>query len=315
MRRRALVVVVGVLVAGAACAGAPSDLEVQGTYEGVWKAEKAEGKLEADVVALGDNAYKVYATQYVNDKPASKAELDGKAEGDKLVFAGKVGNVDWEGVYAPGEVRGRIGQDATFEIKRIVKEPPTLGKKPPEGAVALLDGKSFDNVTKRNKTEEWKLVGEGGVEVARGGIRTAGAFEGSFDAHIEFRCNFKPAARGQGRGNSGFYLPNGTEIQVLDSFGFAPDKGSCGALYGQKPPDVNASLPPMQWQTYDVEYRMKSKKGRKTGKPWVTVLHNGIKIHDDVELSRAPRNGGFHLQDHGNPVCYRNFWVLPVEEK
>jgi hypothetical protein len=146
-------------------------------------------------------------------------------------------------------------------------------------------------------------------------------FAGSFKLHVEFRLPLMPAARDQGRANSGVYLPNGDEIQVLDSFGSTSYKGGgCGGLYAYKDPDAFdqfslASLPPLQWQTYDVEYRVTQKDGKPTGKPRVTVLHNGIRIHDNVELERPARVGGLHFQDHGNPVQYRNIWVLPLEEK
>jgi hypothetical protein len=310
MSRWSIVLVLGVALSGLAGAGAPPELTVQGTYQGTWKDAKNEGKLEADVIALGNDTYKAYLRQYRDTKLAARAELDGKADGGKVAFEGK----NWKGEWANARITGAYGEGVQFALERLVKEPPTLGKEPPEGAVVFLDGKSFVRVIKRDRAD-WKLIGEGGIEVPRGGIRTKEAFEGSFDCHIEFRCNFKPAARGQGRGNSGFYLPNGSEIQVLDNFGFEPYKGSCGAIYGQKPPDENASLPPMQWQTYDVEYRTKSKRGKKTGKPWVTVYHNGIKIHDGVELRRPLREGQFRLQDHGNPVGYRNFWLVVVEGK
>jgi hypothetical protein len=90
-------------------------------------------------------------------------------------------------------------------------------------------------------------------------------------------------------------------------------------LYAYKDPDAFdefslASAPPLQWQTYDVEYRVEKKDGKLVGKPRVTVLHNGIKIHDKAELDRGAHVGGFHFQDHGSPVEFRNIWVLPLEE-
>ena len=145
-------------------------------------------------------------------------------------------------------------------------------------------------------------------------------FDGSFKLHVEFKIPLMPDGTGQGRGNSGVYLPNGDEIQVLDSFGMTTYKGGgCGGLYAYKDPDAFdqfslASLPPLEWQTYDIEYRVEKKDGKPAGKPRVTVLHNGIKIHDNVELQHDARAGGFHFQDHGNPVQYRNIWVLPLDD-
>jgi hypothetical protein len=118
------------------------------------------------------------------------------------------------------------------------------------------------------------------------------------------------------------YLPNRQEIQVLESFGTGTYLGGgCGGLYKHKNPDCMepipsmadhkeglftlASAPPLQWQTYDIEYRVKADD---KAKALLTVYHNGMKIHDAVELKHKP--GQFYFQDHRNPVRYRNIWVL-----
>jgi hypothetical protein len=166
---------------------------------------------------------------------------------------------------------------------------------------------------------------DGSVQIPQGGMNSVPQFAGDFDAHVEFMCNLQPEARSQGRGNSGCYLPCGQEIQVLDSFGMTTYLGGgCGGLYGKKDPDTMepipslgsekenafnlASLPPLAWQTYDIEYRVKPDDDKKG---LLTVHHNdhnGVKIHDAVELDHKP--GHFHFQDHGNPVRYRNIWVV-----
>jgi hypothetical protein len=170
---------------------------------------------------------------------------------------------------------------------------------------------------------------DGSIQVPRGGMNSRREFEGSFDLHVEFMNPLMPTQHSQGRGNSGVYLPNGDEIQVLDSFGEATYLGGgCGGLYHYKDPDVMepieslkgkpesrftlASYPPLTWQTYDIQYRVEKRDGQYVGKPKVTVFHNGIKIHDNAELRNNARRGRFHFQDHGNPVRYRNIWVLPV---
>jgi hypothetical protein len=173
-------------------------------------------------------------------------------------------------------------------------------------------------------------IGEdGSIQVPRDGINSAQEFEGSLDLHVEFMIPFMPTEHSQGRGNSGVYLPNGEEIQVLDSFGDVTYRGGgCGGLYNYKDPDTMelieslknqqecrftlASLPPLTWQTYDITYRVDKKDGKYAGKPHVTVFHNGIKIHDNAALRNDARKGIFHFQDHGNAVRYRNIWVLPV---
>ena len=271
------------------------------------------------MVALGKNTYKVFLRRQLAEGKVATAELDGKTEGDAVTFAGKIDGGDWSAAYADAAVKGTSAAGGTIELKRVVRPSPTLGTKPPQGAVVLLDGKNFDEHDRRRPDQEWKLV-DGGVEMPKGGMNAKRRFDGSFKMHVEFFIPFRPAARGQGRGNSGVYLPNGDEIQVLDSFGTTTYKGGgCGGLYAYKDPDAFdqfslASLPPLEWQAYDIEYRVAKKDGKPAGKPRVTVLHNGIKIHDNVEVQNNARVGGFHFQDHGNPVRYRNIWVLPLDD-
>jgi hypothetical protein len=203
-------------------------------------------------------------------------------------------------------------------------EWPTADKPLPKDWVLSKERRRADVVTG---------VGEdGSIQVPKAGMNSKVQVEGSFDAHVEFLNPFQPKDHSQGRGNSGFYLPNGEEIQVLDSFGETTYLGGgCGGFYKYHDPHAMeaieslkdkpenkftlASLPPGTWQTYDVEYRVEKKDGQYTGKPKVTVYHNGIKIHDNCELRNPARKGGFHFQDHGNAVRYRNIWVLPVDQK
>ena len=325
MCRLTLSLVACVGLVGAAFAAAPQEAAVQGIYEGACKDAKGEQKIEARVVAWGKGTYKVFVRQPLAEGKVAKVELDGKTEGESIRFAGKAGDAQWAASYAAGTIKGTCGEGGTLVMKRVVRESPTLGEKPPAGAIVLLDGKNFDELTTRpgrSATEQaWKLVDGGGIVVPRGGMSSKRQLAGSFKLHVEFRLPLIPAARDQGRANSGVYLPNGDEIQVLDSFGSTSYKGGgCGGLYAYKDPDAFdqfslASLPPLQWQAFDVEYRVQQKDGKPTGKPRVTVLHNGIKIHDNAQLNAPARVGGFHFQDHGNPVEYRNIWVLPLEEK
>ena len=366
-------VCVGALAA-TAWAGAPKEIDVQGLYQGTWKDAGKEGKLEARVVAMGDRTYKILAIQQVGAERKS-VELDGKTVGDAVTFQG----ADWKGTYADAAVTGTIGAGGSFTVKRTDPTSPTLGKKPPEGAIVLLGGKPSETMNRGGGRkwylgdmskngwpvwevpirwttvakdpaqwpskeaaipEGWELVAkerrvvdqvigigeDGSIQVPRGGMNSNAQIEGSFDAHVEFRCPFGAQGRGQGRGNSGVYLPCRQEIQVLDSFGMVTYKGGCcGGLYGMKNPDpmqaieslknqrdhefTLASFPPMVWQTYDIEYRVRE------GAVFLTVHHNGIKIHDIIKLNRKPNKGGFHFQDHGNPVRYRNIWVKPVKDK
>jgi hypothetical protein len=310
-------------LAGAALAAAPSDEAVQGIYEGTIKDANGEQKVEARIVACGKGTYKAFLRLQVTPRVVGKIELDGKAEGDAVAFKGKAGNVEWTASHAKGAIKGTGGRGGTLELKRVVRESPTLGAKPPAGAIVLLGEKNYDGVTKKplkdGKEPEWTPVDGGGIRVPNGGMNSKQTIgDVSFRLHVEFKCPLMPEARDQGRGNSGVFLPNGEEIQVLDSFGMTTyTGGSCGGLYKYKDPDAFdvfplASLPPLQWQTYDIEYRVLKQGGKLTGKPRVTVFHNGIKIHDNFEIQKDAKPGTIHFQDHGNAVHYRNIWVQPL---
>jgi hypothetical protein len=323
--------------AGAAWGAAPAEAEVQGLYEGTGSDASGAFKLEARVVAQGNGNYDVFIRQMRAGGKLARPELKAKTEGGTVTLAGKAGTVEWKGLYADGAFKGECLPGGTFQVHRVEKKSPTLGKKPPQGAVVLLDGKDFSEIVLQSGAK-WDLaklsVGEdGSIQVPGGGMTSKRSFEGSYDLHVEFLLPLMPAAHSQGRANSGVFLTNSDEIQVLDSFGDATYLGGgCGGIYAYKDPDTMetiearkgnpeckfslASLPPLAWQTFDVEYRTQAKEGKPLGKPRVSVWHNGIKIHDNVELRGAPipysPKGKFHFQDHGNPVRFRNIWVLPV---
>jgi hypothetical protein len=173
---------------------APPEAEVQGLYEGTLK----DAKVEARVVALGKDAYKIYVRETSADGKLIKAELDGKAEGDAVAFKNKSGEVEWTATYAPGLVKGTAGGIA-FEFKRVQRKPPSMGKAPPAGAIVLLDGKNFDEVTKSKSEEDWKPADDGSIQVPKGGMNSKRQFDGSYDLHVEFLCPLMPAARGPGQ--------------------------------------------------------------------------------------------------------------------
>src|SRR4051812_24331040 len=147
---------IGLMLALAAVA--PPEAEVQGLYEGTLR----DAKVEARVVALGKDAYKIYVCQNpANGK--NTAELDGKADGDTVVFKSKGGDVEWTATYAPGVIRGSAGVVA-FEFKHVQRKPPSMGKPAPEGAVVLLDGKKFDELSKGKNEEDWKPADDGSIQ-------------------------------------------------------------------------------------------------------------------------------------------------------
>ena len=201
----------------------------------------------------------------------------------------------------------------------------------PKNAVVLFDGKDLSKwqTTKGGGEAKWKIVDGGAMEVTRGGgdIQTKESFPDDFVLHVEFMPpDMGPDAKGQARGNSGIYLQDNYEIQVLDSYGITKlEPGDCAGIYAKKPADKNVSKPPGEWQTYDITFKAPKfdADGKKTKNARVTVEWNGQRVHDDVEIDgvcpggvgEKPGMGPFRLQDHGNPVRFRNIWVAPLSGK
>lgn len=197
---------------------------------------------------------------------------------------------------------------------------------PPEGAIVLFDGKSLDGWVKRNGGGKpgWKLLDGGIGEVHGGDVITERTFDGDFKLHVEFRVPYMPRAKGQARGNSGVYIQGHYEVQILDSYGLDSKNNDCGAIYEVAAPLVNACKAPTVWQSYDIEFHSPMcVDGKKTAPARITVFQNGVKIQDDVKIpvnhTRAGMEGDpcqpgpILLQDHGNPVQFRNVWLLPLK--
>ena len=195
---------------------------------------------------------------------------------------------------------------------------------PPESAVILFDGKDLSNWVGRDGGEpKWKVEGDAMiVEPRTGDISSKETFTDHF-LHLEFMCPDMPEASGQAKGNSGVFFQGRYEIQVLDSYGIeVPGKGDCGAIYNQFAALVNACLPPLHWQTYDVIFRAPrfNDAGEMTENVRVTALQNGLVILNNVQLpgttagadSEVAQPGPLRLQDHGNLVQYRNIWAVPL---
>lgn len=194
--------------------------------------------------------------------------------------------------------------------------------KPPKDAVILFDGKNADEWTQGgDKPCPWE-VKDGYMQVRGGNILTRKTFT-DFKLHIEFWLpRYPDNVKGQARANSGVYLQGRYEVQVLDSYGIEPlTPGDCAGIYGQKPADKNAATQPEEWQTYDITFRAPrfNDAGERIEKPRVTLLWNGVKVHDNVEVNANPGDaknpGPILLQDHGCPIRYRNVWIVPMNEK
>jgi hypothetical protein len=223
--------------------------------------------------------------------------------------------------------RSQYGDISDLEILKSEDKVDVKSVPPPKGAVVLFDGKSLDNWVKARGKEEpatWKLLPGGIMEVKGGDIKSKQTFSGRFTLHVEFRVPYMPTAKGQGRGNSGVYVQGRYEVQVLDSYGLKSRDNDCGGIYGIAAPLVNACKAPTIWQSYDIHFQAPTcTDGKKTSPGIITVFHNGIKIHDKVAITKDNTTAGLGgdpctpgpimLQDHGNPVQYRNIWL--VEEK
>jgi hypothetical protein len=224
-----------------------------------------------------------------------------------------------------GAVLGQYGDISDLKLAKPEDKEHVQSMPPPAGAIVLFDGKSLDSWVKTDgkSAPTWKL--ENGVMQVKGGnIITRQRFDGRFRLHVEFRVPYLPTAKGQARGNSGVYVQGRYEVQVLDSYGLDSKDNDCGGIYGVAKPLVNACKAPTVWQSYDIDFTSPTcVDGKKVEPAVMSVWHNGIKIHDAVKIPKDNTTAGLGgdpctpgpimLQDHGNPVQYRNIWLLPLK--
>ena len=299
------------------------DFAVQGEYVGEITLNSGAKKVGGQVIAngLGEFTVKVYLGGLPGAGSDGKTPLftatAKRAADGKTTVAGK----DISGTIADGKLSLKDGMKIDTTLDKITRKNDSLGKKPPQGAVVLFGAEGDEKNWSNGKLME--LSDGKFLTVAKtGGIKSKEKF-GAYTAHIEFRLPWMPNSTGQGRGNSGVYVHDRYECQVLDSFGLSGENNECGGFYTQHKPSVNMCLPPMTWQTYDIEYTpaVFDDAGKKTKNGKATVLHNGVKIHDAVEFPKEGPGGQkedampgpFQFQDHGDPVVYKNVWVVPVK--
>ncbi len=229
----------------------------------------------------------------------------------------------WSGPVADGVVKGAIqGKiQGAFELKQSQRVSPNLGKAPPPGAIVLFDGTKLDAWRHRDPSKQpnWKINAAEKIMEVRGGDIVSKEKFGNHRLHIEFRLPYMPTSFGQGRANSGVYPQGRYEVQVLDSYGLEGADNECGGIYTVSRPKVNMCFPPMQWQSYDIDFTAAKfdASGKKIAPAHIVVNHNGVVVQD-ADLPRT--TGGalndreaepesLVLQDHNNPVQYRNIWV------
>jgi hypothetical protein len=285
-----------------------ADFKVQGEY-----LSDGTRKMGAQVIARGAGEFEVKIL--TGGLPGEEADM--KSAVMAKAKLGEDGVVAITGKDLTGSIIKGTMTLGDVTLKKVERKSKTLAAKPPEGAVVLF-GKEGDE-------KNWnggKLVELSDGKFLNVGVKSKQAFS-AFKAHFEFRLPWMPNSRGQGRGNSGVYLQDRYEVQVLDSFGLSGENNECGGIYTQHRPLVNMCYPPMRWQTYDIDFTPAKfdADGKKVKNGRVTISHNGVKIHDDVEFPKefpggqkeAAAPGPFQLQNHGDPVVYRNIWV--VEKK
>ncbi|HEV3027678.1 MAG TPA: DUF1080 domain-containing protein [Planctomycetota bacterium] len=190
-------------------------------------------------------------------------------------------------------------------------------EKAPEGAT-ILDASQL--MHEDGKPCDWPLV-DGALEVGKGHMITKEKYQ-DFQLHVEFNIPEPPeGAKDQARSNSGVYLQRRYEVQILESYGQDPPLfNGCGSIYRQKAPDKNAAKKPGEWQIYDITFKAaRFEGGKKTAGARITVIWNGVKVHDDYEIKdktgagkpEGPEAGPILFQDHGAKVKFRNLWILP----
>lgn len=202
--------------------------------------------------------------------------------------------------------------------------------KPPRGAIILFNGKDtsqWEHLGSK-KPVEW-IVEKGIMEIkpGTGNIVTKNLFS-DYKLHVEFMEPLMADKWSQERGNSGVYNLGQYEVQVLDSYNNPTYKaGSCGSIYLFKEPDKNMSKPPLEWQSYDITFTAPrlDAAGKAVANPRITLVWNGEKVHDDVEVPCGPttaslggpitQQGPIMLQDHGCKVKYRNIWIQEIKSK
>ncbi len=313
----------------------PADFAIQGEYAGE--------KVGAQVVALGAGAFQ--AVVYPGGLPGAgwdgtgKVLMHGRLEGDRAVFTPAEGarkylaqkpeefsatrkfppdgHKPWSGEASAGSLKIKTDDGRTLELARAARQSPTMGAKPPEGAIVLFDGTNTDEWNGGRLDPATRLLNTDGKDIV-----TKRKFS-NYTMHVEFMLPYRPDARGQGRGNSGFYQVDHYEVQILDSFGLDGLNNECAGLYTKAAPKLNLCAPPLAWQTYDAEFtNAVAEDGKKTRNAAITLRHNGVAVHEAQEITgptgghrKDPEGtpGPIKLQGHGNPLQFRNIWI--VEKK
>lgn len=282
------------------------DFAVQGEYVGKMKSADGEQKLGAQVIALDKGKFRAVLSEggLPGDgwSRGERRQCDGERVAERTTFR----DGDATLVIEAGILKISRDGKTVGELPKVTRRSPTLGAKPPAGAVVLFDGRSAEGFSGGRMTDDGLLMQ---------GATSQRKFQ-SGTLHLEFRIPYDPME--PSRGNSGVYLQSRYEVQILNSFGFEPHNHECGGIPSIKAADVIMNFPPLAWQTYDVDFIAAKYEGdKKLANARMTVRHNGVVIHNDVEmphvttsapLADGPEPGPLDLQEHGSQVRFRNIW-------
>jgi hypothetical protein len=297
-------------------AQADPQFAVQGEYEGTINSSGGKIKYGIQVIALGEGKYQ--AVVHRNGLPGEgwkKADRLGSADSeliDGVISFKETGGTavtQWkDGVLVLSDpARPSYGG----KLPKVIRKSPTLGAKPPKGAKILFGDKEHNDFPPEKVTEDGLLMQ---------GVASKTTFK-DCTLHLEFRLPFTPKGRGQDRGNSGCYMQGRYEAQILDSFGLEAKDNEAGGIYEISAPKVNMCLPPMSWQTYDIDFTAPrfDASGKKLQNARMTVRFNGVLVQKDVEVpgptraaiqKESPEPGPLWLQEHNHPVRFRNIWIV-----
>jgi hypothetical protein len=279
----------------------------------------------AQIYLAEDGAYQANLLKQFDAESNVVAVLHGSSSGDSVTFQGD----GWTATLAGKAFKGRKDGES-FDLQHITRDSPTLGAKPPRGAIVLFDGHNLDAWAKKNGKQwltedgpaQWKILPDGSLEVVPGTdcIITHQKF-GDCRFHVEFRTLGLPC-------NSGVFIQTRYEANINETYGRldrSPNAGFDNCLSAEGKPKIRSCLPPLAWQTFDIDFRAPrfDAAGNKTASASATVLFNGVKIYDHQELEKphlaagrlgeAP-TGPLMLQEHGMPVQFRNIWLVETSK-
>ena len=289
-------------------------------FQGEYGLDQPDQPWGVQVIALGGGRFEAYLLEgglpgLGWQKTGQRIQLLGTRSDEKVSLASK--DKSYAATIEENTITVQQNKKELVKLPRLERESPTLGQQPPDGATVLFDGSSVD---------AW-LNGqmENGL-LKNTDITTKQTF-GDYTLHLEFRTPYKPYARNQQRGNSGVYHQGRYETQVLDSFGQTGEMNETGGIYSIADPLLNMCFPPLRWQTYDVDFTAAKfdENDKLLENARMTVRLNGVIVQDNQELPHTttaspikeitPANGPIFIQHHGNPVFYRNIWIVPKQRE